>query len=227
MLPRDLKAENFSGYPPMGRNLVTQNIEVLRVLPLSMLPNLLREAIDYDYEFPVERRALELELENLRSLSTDQREKWLAGFFAIQLSPALERLDWVNSPGQFVEQLAAHLWSSHQQDAFRKAAIEYGSRLEASVPSEAPPIPRLGISVIGEGVASNDVPLFETASARCALSKGKSRQRLAGDFGFRANRERVIPVRTGTGTLTAGRRVHTIRRFCVSYRACSRRELNS
>jgi hypothetical protein len=221
MLPRDLKAENFSGYPPMGRKLVTQNIEVLRVLPLSMLPNLLREAIDYDYKFPVERRALERELENLRSLSTDQREKWLAGFFAIQLSPALERLDWVNSPGQFVEQLAAHLWSSHQQDAFRKAAIEYGSRLEASVPPEAPPIPRLGISVIGEGVASNDVPLFRKLQALgVRYSKVNPENGLPEILDFVANRAKSHPSPYRHWYIDGGQEsAYDPSLTCVSYRA--------
>ena len=41
------------------------------------------------------------------------------------LSPKLEKFDWVNAPGQFVEQLSAHLWTTHQLDGFRKAAIDY------------------------------------------------------------------------------------------------------
>ena len=160
MLPRDLKPENFNGYPPLARKLVTENLDALRSLPLSMLPNLLREAIEYDYKFPAERRALEKEIANLRSLNADEKVAWLGGFEAIQLSPALEQFDWVNAPGQFVEQLSAHLWSTHQQDAFRKAAVDYGNRLHSAVPPDVPPIPRLGISVIGQGVNAKDVALF-------------------------------------------------------------------
>src|SRR5262249_4580473 len=37
---------------------------------------------------------------------------------------------------------------------------EYGSRLQNAVPSEAPPIPRLGITVVGQGVSSYSEQLF-------------------------------------------------------------------
>ncbi len=160
MLPRDLKPENFSGYPPLAKKLVTVNLDVLRSLPLSMLPNLLREAIDFDFKFHPERRSIELEISALKSLPPESRTAWLGAFEDIQLSPALERMDWVNQPGLFVEQLSAHLWSTHQQDAFRKAAIDYGNRLHAAVPPEVPTMPRLGVSIIGQGVTSNTLPLF-------------------------------------------------------------------
>src|ERR1700740_3016930 len=65
MQPRDLKSEQFKGYPPEAKKLVTDYIAVLRQLPLSFLPSLLREAIDYDYKFPPERHALERELAKL------------------------------------------------------------------------------------------------------------------------------------------------------------------
>ncbi len=58
MLPLDLKPEQFSGYPPEARKLVVEHLTALRRLPLSFVPSLLREAIDYDYRFPAERRAL-------------------------------------------------------------------------------------------------------------------------------------------------------------------------
>ena len=160
MLPRDLKAETFSGYLPEAKKLVTQHVTSLQRLPLSFLPSLLREAIDYDYKFPAERRALERELAKLDSLSDAQRKEWLGAFENIEISAQLERLDWVNSPAQFVEQLSSHLWTTHQQDAFRNAAIAYANRLQEAVPPEPPAIPRLGIAVIGQGVAAYDKPLF-------------------------------------------------------------------
>ena len=80
-------------------------------------------------------------------------------------SAKLENLDWVNSPAQFVEQLSAHLWSTHQLDAFRKAAIDYASRLQAAVPPEPPAAPRLGIAVIGQGATGHDEPLFRKLRA--------------------------------------------------------------
>ena len=160
MLPRDLKPELFNGYPPQARKLVTNNLETLRKLPLSFLPSLLREAVEFDYKFPVERRALENEIANLASLSSAEWQEWLGAFDRIQMSAALEKFDWVNSPAQFVEQLSSHLWTTHQQDAFRKAATDYGNRLMAAVPPEKPAIPRLGIAIVGQGVAASDFPLF-------------------------------------------------------------------
>jgi hypothetical protein len=160
MLPRDLKPEQFRGYPPEARKLVTDYIAALQRLPLSFLPSLLREAIEFDYKFPPERRALERELANLNSLSAEQLKNWLQGFAEIRLSPALENFDWINAPAQFVEQLSSHLWTTHQLDAFRSAAIAYADRLRAAVPPELPATPRLGITVVGQGVASYDAPLF-------------------------------------------------------------------
>src|SRR5689334_12187317 len=113
MLPRDLKPEQFSGYPPEARKLVTGYISALQRLPVSFLPSLLREAIDYDFRFPVERRAVEKELANLSSLTAEQNESWFQAFAKIQLSPKLEEFDWINSPAQFVEQLSSHLWTTH------------------------------------------------------------------------------------------------------------------
>ncbi len=49
-----------------------------------------------------------------------------------------KKFEWVNSPAQFVEQLSAHLWTTHQMDAFRKAALDYADRLHAAVPPEIP-----------------------------------------------------------------------------------------
>jgi hypothetical protein len=168
MLPRDLKPEQFSGYPPEARKLVVNYIGVLQRLPLSFLPSLLREAIEYDYKFPLERRALERELANLNSLPAEQLKDWLQGFAQIHLSAALENFDWINAPAQFVEQLSSHLWTTHQLDAFRTAALAYAERLRAAVPPEMPSAPRLGITVIGQGVTSYDGPLFRKLRAHGA-----------------------------------------------------------
>jgi hypothetical protein len=90
-------------------------------LPLSFLPNLLREVIEFDFKFPVERRLLEKELAHLRSLSQQDLRVWFREFTEIRLSESLERLNWIAAPAQFVEQLSAHLWATHQMDAFRRA----------------------------------------------------------------------------------------------------------
>jgi hypothetical protein len=160
MLPADLKPEQFSAYSPEAKQLALRYLAAFQRLPLSFLPNLLRELIDYDFKFPAERKALEKELANLRSLSAGDTKDWFRGFSEIQISFKLEQLDWVNSPAEFVEQLSALLWTTHQMDAFRKAALEYAERLRVAVPPEPPQMPRLGVAVIGQGVDSADQPLF-------------------------------------------------------------------
>src|SRR5207249_11435154 len=100
MLPSDLKPEQFNGYPSEARKLVIGYVAALQRLPLSFLPSLLREVIEYDFKFPAERRALEKELANLNALSPGQFKEWFGGFAQIRLSQKLERLDWSNLPGQ-------------------------------------------------------------------------------------------------------------------------------
>jgi hypothetical protein len=160
MLPRDLKPEQFAGYAPKARELVAASLIALRQLPLSFLPSLLREVMDYDFKFPAEGTAIDSELANLSSLSPAQVDDWFHGFSQLSLTPQLEQFDWINQPGQFVEQLSAYLWTTGQLDAFRKAATVYGDRLRSVSPPKAIPVRRLGIAVIGQGVASYDAPLF-------------------------------------------------------------------
>jgi hypothetical protein len=160
MLPRDLKAEQFAGYPPRAREVVAAHLVALQQLPLSFLPSLLREVIDYDYKFPAERTAIDKELANLSSFSPAQVSDWFQAFSRLAVSSQLEKFDWINQPGQFVEQLSAHLWTTGQLDDFRKAAIVYGDRLRAVASPEAVPVHRLGIAVIGQGVDSYQAPLF-------------------------------------------------------------------
>ncbi|HVH72998.1 MAG TPA: hypothetical protein VNB49_18065 [Candidatus Dormibacteraeota bacterium] len=165
MLPSELTAEHFDGYPPEARKLAKVNVIAFRRLPLTFLPNLLREVIEYDFKFPSERRAIEKELENLNSLSAEQIKDWFGGFAQIHLSSQLEAMDWVNDPAQFVEQLSAYLWSSRQLDAFRSAALIYGDRLLKAVPPDPPAAPRLGITVIGQGIDQHEQPLFRKLRA--------------------------------------------------------------
>jgi hypothetical protein len=160
MFSSDLNPQQFRDYPPLARKLVTANLAALSRLPLSFLASLLREAIEYDFKFPAERKALEKEIANLNSLSSEQFKQWFGGFAQIRLSQTLEHFDWINSPGQFVEQLSAHLWTTHQVDAFRNAATDYGNRLRSVAPPEPPVIPRFGITVIGQGTNSSPEPLF-------------------------------------------------------------------
>src|SRR3984957_17649107 len=160
MQPIELKAEQFSNYPPEARKLAEHYTATLAQLPPSFVPSLLREVIEYDYKFPVERKAVEKELETITALSPADRTEWFNGFAQIKLSQQLVAYDWVNSPGQFVEQLSAHLWATHQLDAFRAAATSYANRLAAVNPPEPPRISRLGINIIGQGVTTYNDPLF-------------------------------------------------------------------
>jgi hypothetical protein len=160
MLPNDLKAEQFAAYPPQARSLIVANLSVLQQLPISFVPSLLREAIDYDFKFPAEQSAISRELLFLASLSQQQLRDLFQGFSQLSISSQLKDFDWINQPAQFVEQLSAYLWTTHQLDAFRKAATDYGDRMRTAAPPEPIPMRRLGIAVIGQGVASYDTPVF-------------------------------------------------------------------
>ncbi len=166
MQPLHLEPEEFAKYPPEARKLIIAHLDAIRQLPVSFVPNLLREAIDYDFKFPAERSAIEKELTVISSLTAAELEDWFRGFAQITLSPALERFDWVNQPARFAEQESAYLWTTHQQDAFRDAATAYGARLLAAAPPSEPPVRRLGIAIIGQGVAAYDAPLFRDIRAQ-------------------------------------------------------------
>jgi hypothetical protein len=221
MLPRELKPEHFKSYPPQAREFVSSYVEVLQTLPLAFVSSLLRETIEYDYKFPAERAALEKEFANLRSLSSAQQKEWLRGFSEIRLSSDLEQMDWVNSPAQFVEQLSAHLWSTYQLDAFRKAATDYADRLHAAVPPELPPVPRLGIAVIGQGVSTYNDQLFRKLRPHGAyfsrVKPDRGLQLLLEAVGDRADKH---PIAYGHWYVDGGEKAqHSGAITCVSYQA--------
>jgi hypothetical protein len=160
VLPSGLKPEQFAAYPPEASKLVVAHLAALQQLPLSFVPSLLRETIDYDYKFPAERAAIDRELANLSALSPTEIQQWFQPFAQLSLSEKLQSFDWIDQPSQFVEQLSAYLWSTHQLDSFRQAATEYGNRLQAATTPEPLPTRRLGIAVIGQGVVTYEAPLF-------------------------------------------------------------------
>ncbi len=160
MLPPNLEPASFNAYPPQARQLAIQHLPLLRQLPLSFLPDLLRELIEFDYKFPIERTRIEQELSILTHLSAAERAEWFHAFAALTPSKFLEATDWVNRPAQFVEHESDFLWTTHQLDAFRNAALAYGDRLQSSRPAPAQMMPRLGIAVLGRGVATTPEPLF-------------------------------------------------------------------
>jgi hypothetical protein len=221
MLPRDLKPEHFANYPPEARRLITDYLETARQLPLAYVANLLREVIEYDFKFPAERRSLEKELANARALSPALQKEWFAGFAAISLSPTLEQMDWANRPAQFVEKLSAFLWTTHQLDAFRRAAVDYAERLRRAVPPDQPPIPRLGIAVIGQGVQTYEQPLFRKLRAQGAyLSRVKPEGGLESLLKAVAQRAKDHPVPYGHWYVDGGSALeHSPAVTCVSYEA--------
>jgi hypothetical protein len=160
MLPSQLAAESFRGYPAEARRLATDHVVLLRRLPLGFVPLLLREVIVYDWKFPAERREIERQFAYLTNLSAEGLSKAMAPFGGLRLSDALAKADWVNAPAVFTEQLTAHLWTTHQIDGFRAAAVDYVGKSSAALPDEPLPTHRLGIVVIGQGVRSSEYRLF-------------------------------------------------------------------
>jgi hypothetical protein len=220
MLPRELKLDQFAGYPPGARKLIADYLGTLQRLPLSFVPSLLRELIDFDFKFPAEREARERELANLRSLGPGQLQEWFQEFSEVRLSSQLETSDWVRAPARFVEQLSAYLWTTHQLDGFRMASNNYGERLRAAVPAEQPAIPRLGITVIGQGVASYDEPLFRKLRSRGAyFSAVKPDGGLAHLLEAVAARAKDHPTPYGHWYIDGGEEVnHSTGLTCLSYK---------
>lgn len=160
MLPSQLTAEDFRGYPPKARQLAVEYVALLRQLPLGFVPFLLKEIIFYDWKFPAEQTELDGQLAYLEQLGGERRQAEMAPFAKLQLAERLERFDWVNAPGQFLELLSAHLWATHQTDEFREASERYVHRFYATLARPKLPAPRLGIVVLGRGVGENRYSLF-------------------------------------------------------------------
>jgi hypothetical protein len=221
MLPGDLKAEQFAGYMPQAKKLVVEYLSVLRQLPLSFLPGLLREVIEYDYKFPAERDAIDRELATLSSLSPVKLNEWFQDFSKLSLSAALEHFDWINQPAQFVEQESAYLWSTHQLDEFRQAATAYGDRLLAATPLEPLPVRRLGIAVIGQGVPSYEAPLFQKLRKHGTYFENiKSENGLQLLLAAAATRAKAHPVSFGHWYIDGGIEAdHSPRLTCISYQS--------
>jgi len=221
MLPRDLSPEQFAGYPPEARRLALNHLDTLRQLPLSFLPAMLREVIEYDFKFPAERKEIDGELSTLVALSSAELKEWFQAFAQISLSSKLEQFNWVGQPAQFLEQQSAYLWSTHQLDAYRKAALEYGDRLRTAIPPQVLAVNRLGVAIIGQGVSSSDTPLF------CYLRKhGTYFGRVKPDNGVElllnavAVRAKAHPEPYGHWYIEGGQEAdHSPLLTCVSYQA--------
>jgi hypothetical protein len=163
MLPHELTPASFAAYPPQARQLAVKQIALLQRLPLAFLPLLLRELIVYDWKFPAERADLGRQFTYLGTLAAAPFQSVMSAFVQLKLVRELEQTDWVNSPAVFSEKLSAHLWATHQIDAFSAAAVDYVRKVSSAGSGDdaaALPTHRLGIAVIGQGVAKNDYRLF-------------------------------------------------------------------
>lgn len=158
MIPSELQASSFRAFPPESQKFAARQVDLLRRMPVGVLSLLLREIIVYDWKFPAERKELDRQFTYLRTLSPVQFDEVLEPFARLRLNPELVRADWLNAPGVFCEQLSAHLWATHQIDQFRTAAIDYVQ--QSSGAPEPLPQQRLGIVVIGRGLAAIGYPLF-------------------------------------------------------------------
>ena len=160
MLPSQLRNNDFASYPPLARKVAVANLELLRKLPLPLLPILLTELIDYDWKLPAERRQIDAQLHCLGDLPPQQLALWMQGFCSLRLSDTMLRANWFGNPKVFVEQLTAWLWSTQQMDAFRSIADAYTSSVARMAPAPSPALPRLGIVVLGHDVEQSQYPLF-------------------------------------------------------------------
>jgi hypothetical protein len=160
MLPAQLHEGVFVGYPPEARVVATRHLPLFQKMPAVFVPIMLREVIAYDWRFPIERKELDDQFDYLGSLSGEELGRVLGDFGQIQITPELSKLDWVGSPGVFVEQLTAYLWASRQMDRFRAAADEYAKSWRTARPQAPPVTPRLAVVVVGRGVAQTTYPVF-------------------------------------------------------------------
>lgn len=160
MLPSQLTADSFSGYPPQGRAVAVEHLAVLQKLPVAFAAVLLQQVIAYDWLFPAERRTIGDQFAWLQSLSPADFRR-LPGAFALpNLEQDLADRDWVQHPREFTEALTAWLWSSHQIDRFTAVAGACNTAWRQAFPEPQPVAPRLAIVVLGPDLQAPDHPLF-------------------------------------------------------------------
>lgn len=147
--------DNFSLYPPKGREIAISYLAALREMPVALLPVFLVDLKDYDWKFPVEQREIVTRLEFLRDNPSS-----CAGFRSIKIPVDLESSENVKDPQQFLANMTAYLWSSLQMDTYRRAADEFVGLYEAKVRPNPPARPRLVMIIIGREAGIPTSPLF-------------------------------------------------------------------
>jgi hypothetical protein len=162
MQPSALRAEDFRLYPPKGKSLALANLQLLQKIPLTLLPTMLRQLIDYDWSFPLEQLALEKQLDYLKAMQPSSFMDLMASFASIHLPDALVASDWVNHPQEFNSQLSAALWSLQKKDIYHDAAVRFQRQIEEATKEALPSIPRFTIVTVGQGAAQARSPLFRS-----------------------------------------------------------------
>jgi hypothetical protein len=160
MQPGQLSKDSFKMYPPLARKLAIDHLALMRELPLVLTAILLREIIQFDTCFPQERSAIEARLTFLTSLSGQERHLLTQGFSDLSLPDPLTTEDWVDSPRKFEENLSAHLWASHQIDAFHATSEAFLNALRKSSPAPKASTSRWAVVVLGPGLHKESYPLF-------------------------------------------------------------------
>jgi hypothetical protein len=160
MLPGELESASFAWYPPQARSFAVANLPVLKRMPLILLTLVLRQMIQYDWCFPLEREQLSVQFDLLGRMDAASFDALMTSFSAISLSPESRGMDWVDRPQQFSEQLTAYLWSQQQIDRYHEAAQGYQEYLKKSLPEKTPATPRWTIVAIGQGTDHAERPLF-------------------------------------------------------------------
>lgn len=155
-MPSWLSRDQFSLYPPQGRDLATSHLAALREMPTPLLPVFLVELKEYDWKFPVEQRETAARIEFVEANPSS-----LAAFRGIHVPATLDSPENVKDPQRFLAGMTAYLWSSLQMDAYRKAADQFVGLYEASVKPAAPVYPRLVMICIGRESALPDYPVFQ------------------------------------------------------------------
>ena len=154
MTPAALQASSFTRYPPAAQQLAVEHLQLLRTMPLALLPGYLVQIREYGTQFPVEERRLRLQLEALAA-----QPQLMDGFRAMTLPPELEQMDWLQNPAVFVGALAGALWQSGQIDAYHRAAKALFDALPQTARAGGAAAPLL-IAVFGRGAAPGRYPLF-------------------------------------------------------------------
>lgn len=159
-MANQLTVDSFHNYPPEARLLAEAHIRVLQQLPISFVSFLFKELIEFDWKFPAEQSFLRDQLAYLEHFQPSELRSEMAALRQLHLSVELENFDWINRSADFLDKLSAYLWATHQIDAFRAAADQYIKGVHAFRPRETLPMPRLGVVMIGQGVAETKYRLF-------------------------------------------------------------------